>query len=103
MDLKVDIKYVVTLLVMIGGWMFWVGATTKSFEKEDEKMEKLANQIIKLEKQIEKVSEYLNGEDDGVRGDFGVGDENIREFEDLRSEKDKLEIKVWFYENSNSK
>lgn len=55
---------------------------------------------------IEKTISILNDEDDGVRGDFGVGDEHIKEdliklekFEDLRAEKDKLEMKVWYFEH----
>jgi hypothetical protein len=42
----------------------------------------------------------LNEEDDGVRGDFNVGDKHIQELEALRSERDKLELKVWYYEQN---
>ena len=54
---------------------------------------------------MEKAMQFLNDEDDGVRGDFGVGDQHLQEnieslqkYEELRAERDKLEIKVWHYE-----
>lgn len=56
---------------------------------------------------IEKTIAILNDEDDGVRGDFMVGDAHLQEnidnqakIEEMRSEKDKLEIKVWYYEHA---
>ena len=55
---------------------------------------------------IDKTIIILNDEDDGVRGDFEVGDKHLQEnidsqakIEEMRSEKDKLELKVWFYEH----
>lgn len=57
---------------------------------------------------IDKTISILNDEDDGVRGDFGVGDQNLKEnikslqkYEELRALKDRLEMKVWHYEQHN--
>ena len=40
-----------------------------------------------LLEQLKQVTEYLNGEDDGVRSDFETADKSAKEFEDLREEK----------------
>lgn len=86
-------------IIIVGGWMYTLGGTTKAFEKEDEKVQSLKKELVELRGYISTVTQYLNGEDDGVRGDFENADEWIQKYEDLRSEKDKLEIKLWYYEN----
>ena len=72
----------------------------KTFRQDQKDIQDTQTRMWTLfNEKIDKTISILNDEDDGVRGDFGVGDKHIREYEDLRSEKDKAEMKVWFYEN----
>ena len=98
-SIKIPLPQVMIAIIIVGGWMYTLGGTTKSFEKEDEKVQSLKKELVELKGYMETVIQYLNGEDDGVRGDFENADKAIEKYEDLRSEKDKLEIKVWYYEN----
>jgi hypothetical protein len=88
-----------TMLVFILGGNFYAFQNIQDKIEEQQKRQAQANE--KFAQTLKQVTEYLNGEDDGVRGDFGVGDQNIKEYEDLRSQKDILEVKVWHYENLN--
>lgn len=74
--------------------MYTAGRTTMSFESED-------NKITELDKKLMLVIDYLNGEDDGVRGDFEESDRSIKAYEALRSERDELKLKLWYWETQH--
>ena len=61
----------------------------------------LEQQVNDLEKSIDKMVNYLNGEDDGVRGDFMSADDAAAQLEAMRDRAITAELKVWFYENKD--
>ena len=63
----------------------------------------LQQQVNDLENGINKMVEYLNGEDDGVRGDFENADKAIENLEQMRERATTAELKLWFYEKSINK
>lgn len=62
-------------------------------------MSQLQTEVEDLEKTINKMVEFLNGEDDGVRSDFINADRAIENYEQMRERALKAEMKVWYYEN----
>lgn len=91
-------------------FLLFCGGLYAKFEMIAQKVEDntatSVRQWILFNEKIDKTILILNDEDDGVRSDFGVGDSHIedmlnefKKYEELRSERDKLEIKVWYYEN----
>ena len=82
----------ISLIVIIVSCLLTVGKILQTITQ-------LQQEVNDLEKAIDKMTDYLNGEDDGVRGDFMAADEAAAKLEEMRDRALQAEMKVWVLEN----
>lgn len=93
----------IVIILLTLGQMYSEFKTLKQELKDSIKnTEKMSQEFKEM---VEKSVLILNEEDNGVRGDFEVADENLKEqiiesrtYEDMRERATTAEMKVWYYE-----